>query len=75
MVVLSARSPGTQLGLPPDLATTVDEIWSPPRSRSSRTISTAGSLQAVSGAGREIQFDRPQAVIQALERIVNDLVT
>src|SRR5580765_4910419 len=75
VVVLSAeRSPGTELGLPPDLATTVDEIWFAAQQELADE-STAGSLQAVSGAGHEIQFDRPQAVIQALERIVNDLVT
>jgi pimeloyl-ACP methyl ester carboxylesterase len=75
MVVLSAETtPGPQLGLPPDLATMVDVIWAAAQQELADE-STAGSLETVSGAGHEIQVDRPPAVIDALERILDDLAT
>ncbi len=75
MVVLSAETtPGSQLGLPPDLAKTIDEIWAAAQQELADE-STAGSLETVSGAGHEIQVDQPPAVIDALERILDDLAT
>jgi pimeloyl-ACP methyl ester carboxylesterase len=75
VVVLSAETtPGPQLGLPPDLATTIDEIWAAGQQELADE-SIAGSLETVSGAGHEIQVDRPPAVIDALERILDDLAT
>jgi hypothetical protein len=62
------------LGLPPDLATTIDEIWAAAQQELADE-STAGSLEMVSGAGHEIQVDEPPAVIDALERILDDLAT
>jgi pimeloyl-ACP methyl ester carboxylesterase len=75
VVVLSAEAtPGSQLGLPPKLAKTIDEIWAAGQQELADE-STAGSLEKVSGAGHEIQNDQPSAVINALERILNDLAT
>ena len=75
MVVLSAETtPGPQLGLPPDLAKTIDELWAAGQQELADE-STAGSLETVSGAGHEIQVDQPPAVIDALERILDDLAT
>ena len=75
VVVLSAETtPGSQSGLPPDLATTIDEIWAAAQQELADE-STAGSLETVSGAGHEIQVDQPPAVIDALERILDDLAT
>lgn len=75
VVVLSAETtPGSRSGLPPDLATTVDEIWAAAQQELADE-STAGSLETVSGAGHEIQVDRPPAVIEALEGILADLTT
>jgi pimeloyl-ACP methyl ester carboxylesterase len=75
VVVLSAETtPGPQLGLPPDLAATVDDIWAAAQQELADE-STAGSLETVSGAGHEIQVDQPPAVIDALERILDDLAT
>ena len=67
-------APGPQLGLPADLATTIDEIWAAGQ-QDLADESTAGSIETVAGAGHEIQVDQPPAVIDALERILNDLVT
>ena len=73
--VLSAETtPGPQLGLPPELATTIDEIWAAGQ-QDLADESTAGSRETVPGSGHEIQVDRPQAVIDALQRILDDLVT
>ena len=70
VVVLSAETtPGPQLGLPPDLAKTIDDIWAAGQQELADE-STAGSLETVSGAGHEIQVDQPPAVIDALERIL-----
>jgi pimeloyl-ACP methyl ester carboxylesterase len=75
VVVLSAETtPGPQLGLPPELATTIDEIWTAGQQELADE-STAGSLETVAGAGHEIQVDQPPAVIEALERILDDLAT
>jgi pimeloyl-ACP methyl ester carboxylesterase len=75
VVVLSAkRSLGSEMGLPHNLATTIDEIWFASHQELAEE-STAGSLETVSGAGHEIQVDRPQAVIDALEGILDDLTT
>jgi pimeloyl-ACP methyl ester carboxylesterase len=75
VVVLSAEmTPGAQMGLPPDLAATVDEIWGVAQQELADE-STAGSLETVSGAGHEIQVDQPSAVILALESILDDLAT
>jgi hypothetical protein len=60
------------LGLPPDLATTIDEILAAGQQELADE-STAGSRETVSGAGHEIQVDRPAAVIDALESILDDL--
>jgi pimeloyl-ACP methyl ester carboxylesterase len=75
VVVLSAETtPGPQLGLPPDLATTIDENWVDGQQRLANE-STAGSRESVSGTGHEIQVDQPSAVIDALERILENLAT
>ena len=75
VAVLSAEmAPGPQLGLPAELATTIDEIWAAGQ-QDLADESTAGSIETVAGAGHEIQVDQPPAVIDALERILNDLVT
>jgi pimeloyl-ACP methyl ester carboxylesterase len=75
VVVLGAvRSPGAEMGLPPDLVATIDEIWVASH-RELADESIAGSLERVSGAGHEIQLDQPQAVVDALERILDDLAT
>ncbi len=73
VVVLSAETT-PQFGLPPDLATTFDEIWVAAQQELADE-STAGSFETVSGAGHEIQVDQPRAVIDALERIFADLAT
>lgn len=70
VVVLSAETtPGPQLGLPHNLAMTIDEIWAAGQ-RELADESTAGSLETVTGAGHEIQVDAPSAVIDALESIL-----
>ena len=75
VVVLNAETtPGSQLGLPPELATTVDEMWAAAQQELADE-STAGSRETVSGAGHEIQVDKPTAVIDALERILDDLAS
>jgi pimeloyl-ACP methyl ester carboxylesterase len=75
VVVLSAEvTPAEELGLPPDLAKTVDEILFAAHWELAEE-STAGSLATVAGAGHQIQVDQPQAVIDALERILRDLAT
>ncbi len=75
VVVLSAEAtPGSQLGLPPDLANTIDEIWAAAQQELADE-STTGSLEKVSGAGHEIQNDKPPAVIDALERILAAVAT
>jgi pimeloyl-ACP methyl ester carboxylesterase len=75
VVVLSAETtPGAQLGLPPKLAKTIDEIWAAGQQELADE-STAGSHETVSGAGHEIQVDQPPAVIDALEKILDDLAT
>ena len=75
VVVLSAETtPGPQLGLPANLATTIDDVWAAGQQELADE-STAGSLETVSGAGHEIQVDQPPAVIDALERILDDLAT
>jgi pimeloyl-ACP methyl ester carboxylesterase len=75
LVVLSAdTNPGSQMGLPPDLAATIDEIWAAAQDELAAE-STAGSLEEVPAAGHEIQVDQPSAVIDALERILDDLTT
>ena len=75
VVVLSAETTsGSQLGLPPNLAKTIDDLWAAAQQELADE-STAGSLETVSGAGHGIQFDQPPAVIDALERILDDLAT
>ena len=74
IVLSAAATPGSQLGLPPDLATRVDDLWAAGQQELADE-STAGSLETVSGAGHEIQVDRPPAVIDALERILDDPAT
>jgi pimeloyl-ACP methyl ester carboxylesterase len=75
VVVLSAETtPGPQLGLPPNLSTTIDDLWAAGQQQIADE-STAGSLETVSGAGHAIQVDQPPAVIDALERILDDLAT
>lgn len=75
VVVLSAETtPGPQLGLPPNLAKTIDDLWAAGQQELADE-STAGSLETVSGAGHEIQVDQPPAVIHALERILDALPT
>jgi pimeloyl-ACP methyl ester carboxylesterase len=75
LVVLSAEiTPGSQMGLPPDLATTIDALWAAAQQELADE-STASALETVSGAGHEIQVDQPAAVINALERILDDLAT
>ena len=75
MIVLSAEmTPGPQFGLPRNLAKTIDEIWVDGQQELADE-STSGSIEKVSGTGHEIQADQPAAVIDALERILNDLAT
>jgi pimeloyl-ACP methyl ester carboxylesterase len=75
VVVLSAgASLGTQLGLPPDLAATFDGIWTATHEELADE-STAGALEVVPGAGHYIHREQPRAVIDALERILDDLRT
>jgi pimeloyl-ACP methyl ester carboxylesterase len=75
VVVLSAgNTPGSRSGLPPDLAAVIDEIWATAQHELADE-SSAGSVEAVSGAGHEIQVDRPLAVIDALEMILDELAT
>jgi pimeloyl-ACP methyl ester carboxylesterase len=74
MVLSAETTPGTQLGLPPNIAKTIDEIWAAAQQELADE-SSAGSLETVSGAGHEIQVDQPQAVIDALERILDDAAT
>ena len=75
VVVLSAETtPGSGSGLPPVFAKTFDDNWAAGQQELAEE-STAGSLETVSGAGHEIQVDQPPAVIDALERILDDLAT
>jgi pimeloyl-ACP methyl ester carboxylesterase len=75
VVVLSAETtPGSQLGLPPDLAAAIDEIWATAQHELADE-SSSGSVETVSGAGHEIQVDQPPAVIDALEMILDDLAS
>ena len=75
VVVLSAgTTPGLQSGLPPTLAKMVDEIWAASQQELADE-SAAGARKTVSGTGHEIQVDRPGAVRNALERILDDLAT
>jgi len=60
------------MGLPPKLAKTIDDLWAAAQQELADE-STAGSLETVSGMGHEIQVDQPQAVIDALEWILDDL--
>lgn len=71
MVLSAETTPGPQLGLPADLASTIDAIWVAGQQELADE-STAGARDTVSGAGHEIQFDRPQAVIEALEQLLAD---
>jgi pimeloyl-ACP methyl ester carboxylesterase len=73
VVVLSAETtPGPQLGLPAKIANAIDDLWTAGQQELADE-STAGSRETVSGAGHEIQVDQPPAVIDALERILDDL--
>ena len=73
VVVLRAEAtPGTQIGLPPGLAATIDAIWAAGQKQLADE-STAGSTKTVSDTGHEIQVDQPTAVIDALESILDDL--
>lgn len=75
VVVLSAETtPGPQLGLPPRLARTIDRIWAAGQQELADE-STAGLRETVSGTGHEIQVDKPSAVVDALERILDALAT
>lgn len=74
MVLSADRSPGAQSGLPPEFAETFDAAWVTGQQELADE-STAGSFEEVSGTGHEIQADRPQAVIDALEKILQDLAT
>ncbi len=70
VVVLSAGStPATQQGLPADLATTLDDLWVATQQELADE-STAGTRETVAGAGHAIQHEKPQAVIDALEKVV-----
>jgi hypothetical protein len=51
-----------------------DDLWAAGQQQLADE-STAGSRETVSGAGHGIQFDQPPAVIDALERILDDLET
>jgi hypothetical protein len=74
-VVLSrGTSPGSQMALPPDLATRIDDTWFAAQQEIADE-STVGSIEIVAGTGHEIQSDRPQAVIDALERILDEVAT
>ena len=74
MVLSAGKSSSAQLGLPPDLAPTIDDIWLASHQELADE-STAGSLEVVPESGHYIQDDRPQAVIDGLERILDDLAT
>jgi len=75
VVVLSAGStPATQQGLPPDLATTLQDLWTAAQQELADE-STAGARETVPGAGHAIQVEKPQAVIDALEDVLADLAT
>ncbi len=75
LVVLTAGTSGERrLGLPPDLATTIDELWAAAQQELADK-SAAGLRKTVPGAGHEIQVVRPQAVIDALEQILDTLAT
>ena len=74
MVLSAGNSWGAQLGLPPDLSTTLDPIWLASH-QDLADESTAGSLEVVPESGHYIQADQPQAVIDGLERILGDLAT
>jgi pimeloyl-ACP methyl ester carboxylesterase len=75
VVVLSAGStPATQQGLPPDLATTLQDLWIDAQQELADE-STSGTRETVPGAGHAIQVEKPQAVIDALEDVLADLAT
>ena len=75
VVVLSAGStPATQQGLPPDLATTLQDLWIAAQQELADE-STAGTRETVPGAGHAIQVEKPQAVIDALEDVLAGLAT
>ena len=75
VVVLSAGStPATQQGLPPDLATTLQDLWTAAQQELADE-STAGARETVPGAGHAIQVEKPQAVIDALEDVLAGLAT
>jgi len=75
VVVLSAGStPATQQGLPPDLATTLQDLWTAAQQELADE-STAGARETVPGAGHAIQVEKPQAVIDALEDVLADVAT
>jgi pimeloyl-ACP methyl ester carboxylesterase len=73
VVVLSAAStPGSQLRLPADLARKIDDIWVAGQQELADE-STRGTREAVAGTGHEIQVDQPSAVIDALEKILDEV--
>jgi pimeloyl-ACP methyl ester carboxylesterase len=75
VAVLSAhRSPGTEFRLPVELASTIDQIWFGAQHELADE-STAGWLEDVPDTGPEIQTDEPQVVIDAVQRILQELVS
>jgi pimeloyl-ACP methyl ester carboxylesterase len=75
VVVLSAGVlPGTELGLPPDLAATIDGIWRASHQELADE-STEGSLEVVPDSRHYIQRERPRVVIDGFERVLADLAT
>ena len=73
VVVLSAETEaGSQLGLPPDLLTKIYEIWAEGQQELADE-STAGSLETVAGTDHDIQFDHANAVIEALEGVLDEV--
>ena len=75
VVVLSAgTSLGAQLGLPPKLAPTFDDIWLASHQELADE-STAGTLEVVPESGHYIHVDQPHAVIGGFERILDEVAT
>jgi pimeloyl-ACP methyl ester carboxylesterase len=75
VIVLSAGStPATKQGLPADLASTLEELWITAQQRLADE-STAGTREIVPGAGHAIQAEKPEAVINGLEKVLTDLAT
>ena len=70
VVVLSAEhTPRGWATLPPDVADRLTEIWSDAQ-QALADESTAGSRETVPGVGHNIQAEAPEAVVDALERVL-----